>query len=331
MLRTILSCVLICISSIRSIEGYHSRPLSIFQPTTITPAHVTAFILPALQAETERPSITGGDKEISTAVGNSNNSDIFASETVKLNEEEELEVDFDALTSESSNQAFTTKVDLSDLLLKEPRKAPRQAQWFPLLLSPKALDGSLAGDVGFDPLGFSSDTPALLRMREAELKHARLAMLAAAGWPLSELWHKEIADVLGLESILASSDRAPSVLNGGLANEWIVATGAASLLVGALLEFKTFSRSEKTSYQPGDLGFDPLGLHSFRASFGLDPILEKISQEEKLRRAKFDMELCEIKNGRLAMLAITGYAAQEFVSGIPVVQQTPFFFGDPIV
>lgn len=308
MLRTILSSVVICISSIRSIEGFHSRPLSIFQITTTTPAppsHAAAFILPALQAETERSSLTGGDRLVSTT-GNSNNSEIFASETVKLNEEEELEVDFDALTSESSNQAFTTKVDLSDLLLKEPRKAPRQAQWFPLLLSPKALDGSLAGDVGFDPLGFSSDTPALLRMREAELKHARLAMLAAAGWPLSELWHKEIANVLGLESILASSDRAPSVLNGGLANEWILATGAASLLLGALLEFKTFSRSEKSSYKPGDLGFDPLGLHSFRASFGLDPILEKISQEEKLRRAKLDMELCEIKNGRLAMLAITG-------------------------
>ena len=42
------------------------------------------------------------------------------------------------------------------------------------------------------------------------------------------------------------------------------------------------------------------------------------------------MELCEIKHGRLAMLAISGYAAQEFVTGIPVVQQTPFFFGDPI-
>ena len=90
-------------------------------------------------------------------------------------------------------------------------------------------------------------------------------------------------------------------------------------------------QSQKSGYQPGDLGFDPLRLHTFRASFGLDPITEAISREEKLRRAKLDMELCEIKNGRLAMLAITAYAAQEFVSGIPVVQQTPFFFGDPIV
>jgi hypothetical protein len=28
-----------------------------------------------------------------------------------------------------------------------------------------------------------------------------------------------------------------------------------------------------------------------------------------------DMELCEIKHGRLAMLGITAFAAQEFLSG----------------
>lgn len=59
--------------------------------------------------------------------------------------------------------------------------------------------------------------------------------------------------------------------------------------------------------------------------------MEKITAEEKIIRAKKDMELAEIKHGRLAMLAITAYAAQEFISGIPVVQQTPFFFGDPII
>ena len=35
--------------------------------------------------------------------------------------------------------------------------------------------------------------------------------------------------------------------------------------------------------------------------------------------------------GRLAMIAIIADAAQEYVSGIPVVLQTPFFFGDPIL
>jgi hypothetical protein len=86
----------------------------------------------------------------------------------------------------------------------------------------------------------------------------------------------------------------------------------------------------KEGYIPGDLGFDPLRLHSFRSTFGLDPIIERISNEEKRRRARFDMDLSEMKHGRLAMLAVTAYAMQEFISGIPVVQQTPFFFGDPI-
>ena len=40
-----------------------------------------------------------------------------------------------------------------------------------------------------------------------QIKHCRLAMLAAAGWPLSELWHKEIADFLGLDSILAAEGK----------------------------------------------------------------------------------------------------------------------------
>ena len=61
----------------------------------------------------------------------------------------------DSLAQESSQQAyFKTKIDLSDMIVKTERKAPRQAQWFPMLLSPTALDGSYAGDVGFDPLGF---------------------------------------------------------------------------------------------------------------------------------------------------------------------------------
>jgi hypothetical protein len=38
------------------------------------------------------------------------------------------------------------------------------------------------------------------------------------------------------------------------------------------------------------------------------------------------MELAEIKHGRLAMMAIVGFAIQEFVTKTAVVDQTHFFF-----
>eukprot|EP00596_Hydrurales_sp_CCMP1899_P002317 CAMPEP_0119034140 /NCGR_PEP_ID=MMETSP1177-20130426/1169_1 /TAXON_ID=2985 /ORGANISM="Ochromonas sp, Strain CCMP1899" /LENGTH=281 /DNA_ID=CAMNT_0006991385 /DNA_START=187 /DNA_END=1032 /DNA_ORIENTATION=+ len=265
---------------------------------------------------------------------NESSADMFATPPPlsTLSESGELEIDFDSLASESAKSAFTPKSDISSMYVKDPsvRVAPRQAQWFPMLLSPTSLDGSMAGDVGFDPLGFSKSPENAIYMREAEIKHCRLAMLAAAGWPLSELWHKGIASTIGLDSILSADDKAPSVLNGGLSNEWIIGTGVFSLILGAILEFKGMELRQKDGYKVGDYGFDPLGLYPFRASFGIDRIDEKLTREEKIVRAKFDMELAEVKNGRMAMLAITAYAAQEFLSGMPVVQQTPFFFGDPI-
>ena len=61
----------------------------------------------------------------------------------------------------------------------EPTSTPLSAnsQALPFMARPAALDGSLAGDVGFDPLGFAKSSEDLMNYREAEVKHARLAML----------------------------------------------------------------------------------------------------------------------------------------------------------
>ena len=48
--------------------------------------------------------------------------------------------------------------------------------------------------------------------------------------------------------------------------------GVITLVVGGLLEFKSFEMSKKDNYKPGDYGFDPLGLYALRASFGLDQV-----------------------------------------------------------
>lgn len=239
--------------------------------------------------------------------------------------DDEVPFDMDSVAEEASNSAFAN-IQIPDEPIE--RKAPRQAGWFPMLLSPEPLDGTYAGDVGFDPLGFASDSDKLASMREAEIKHARLAMLGVIGWPSSELWHNNLAEFLDLDSILAENGKAPSVLNGGLSNEWIIGTGVIAIIIGGLLEFGAMNKGDKT--KPGDYNFDPLRLYSFRSSFGLDTITEKLSAEEKIARAKYDMEYCEIRHGRAAMLGILGMVLQEYISGIPVVQQTPFFFGDPI-
>ena len=51
--------------------------------------------------------------------------------------------------------------------------------------------------LGFDPLGIVKSKEQLFLLREAEIKHARIAMLAAIGWPVSELCHYTIAKIFG--------------------------------------------------------------------------------------------------------------------------------------
>ena len=56
----------------------------------------------------------------------------------------------------------------------------------------------------------------------AEIKHGRLAMLAALGWPVAELLQPIISSALNQPDLLVSdaagvpAERVPSLLNGGL-------------------------------------------------------------------------------------------------------------------
>ena len=63
---------------------------------------------------------------------------------------------------------------------------PTNSMALPWTRRPPHLDGTLAGDAGFDPLPLADTSDKLAFMADAEVKHARLAMLCAAGWPLSE-------------------------------------------------------------------------------------------------------------------------------------------------
>jgi hypothetical protein len=72
-------------------------------------------------------------------------------------------------------------VGLVDLSTPVPsKKGPSMSQSIPFLKCNPHLDGELAGDVGFDPLNFAQNKEALWEYREAEIKHARLAMLVSS-------------------------------------------------------------------------------------------------------------------------------------------------------
>ena len=175
----------------------------------------------------------------------------------------------------------------------------------PWMEEPKYCSFGLAlpADAKFDPLGFADSEEKLMKLRDAELKHCRLAMLAAAGWPISELDHGAIAKSFGLPSLLVDG-KAPSVLNGGL-DGVSIAYWLGVIAVGAAIE--TIGSAKKAG--PGDYQFDPLGL------------ADKLGKDW--------VSAAEVRNGRLAMMAITGFALQEAIYKIPVVKETPIFF-EPI-
>jgi len=190
----------------------------------------------------------------------------------------------------------------------------------PFLKRPPALDGSHAGDYGFDPLGFTEQYD-LYTMQEAELRHARLAMLAVIGWPVSELVAPDWMLQYGC---------APSVLNGFNPLSFLATLAAFGGL--GYFEYKTALRRVDDKRLgmihredmadvwkwgvAGDYNFDPLNLYS------------SIGNDAYARKGLRDLE---ISHGRSAMLGITGFAAWEALTGHPIVENSMFFHPNPLL
>ena len=155
------------------------------------------------------------------------------------------------------------------------------------------------GNVVWDPLGLSDnmDDANLKLVRAAELKHGRVAMLAAVGFYAAEKFHPLFGGAIDEPSLVAFQATP-------LQTWWVVvslAIGAIEVSSGSIGSFKKPEDGLwelKDDHVIGDLGFDPVGL------------MPKDAEEAK------EMKTKEIMNGRLAMLAISGMVAQEWATGL---------------
>jgi len=196
------------------------------------------------------------------------------------------------------------------------RELPRL---LPFLPEPgyRSFASNVAGDAGFDPLGLCTDVTKFVEYREAELKHARLAMLAALAWPLAEVYEPELSQELGLPDVLsgAGGQVLPQLTGEGFEDQFVETFVAAVLFVGAFFELFGNNGKAKGS-KPGDRNFDPVNLYDWRPKWA-DAVFP-------LKRPW--MSEAELKHGRLAMMAVLYDIVDEVNTGNPVVEDTEYLF-----
>jgi len=148
------------------------------------------------------------------------------------------------------------------------------------------------GAYEFDPVGFSKYTELVPFLREAELKHGRIAMLAWAGLV--------VPDFVRIPGERYSFEACPVTIDAHDKLNGAVGVNFQVLFWIALLEFccakKVFEWNSLEC--AGDYGF---GLTFFP------------KDEEGQRR----MRLAELKNGRLAMVAFGGAITQAVITRHP--------------
>jgi hypothetical protein len=205
-----------------------------------------------------------------------------------------------AFAPSSLKAVKTSSLSMSEAPVEPPKPAfPTINGW---TADPKAFCAGLPGSVSplgqFDPLGFTKDKSVqeIKRLRESEVTHGRVGMLAVLGFLVGENFHPlfngavtgpanshlaQVQDVAPFFFAALVAFILPAEL--GRANTgWMPPTEAAFTL--------------RETYYPGDIGFDPAGLKPTGA------------------KDFANMQTKELNNGRLAMLAAIGMIGQELVT-----------------
>merc|ERR1719145_113308 len=135
----------------------------------------------------------------------------------------------------------------------------------------------------FDPLGFTTNYATFRSLRTAEIKHGRVAMMAAVGAVV-----QHYVKLPGFEKV-------PAGLSAVTTEPGSYGFAALFLLSGAM-ELAVWTQDEKK--EPGNFG-DPVGLGQYTE----------------------DMRNKELNNGRMAMFAAVGIVAADLLTGKDGMQQ----------
>ena len=136
----------------------------------------------------------------------------------------------------------------------------------------------------FDPLNFAKNESRISYLREAEIKHGRLAMVASTLMPITEL--------ITNEKSIHNFDKLPTSVQSLIISSMFMAE-FASMIRGWKNPY-TNPFELKEDYQPGDFGF-------------------KINRDLESEESK-DLLNKELNNGRMAMMGAIGMIAQELIS-----------------
>lgn len=229
-------------------------------------------------------------------------------------------------TTSSSVRSTALNADMPDRMWDKMVDPTERSESLPWLPRPINLDGTMVGDVGFDPFYLSSipknfagfiqppswedqgeGIATLYWMREAELKHGRVAMMAWFGWVATD---GGFGTTLRFPGEIYSVENIPNAYN---AHNILVEQGSMAFLLFCVAFIEFCSSAVLVQVSKGELEREA-------GDFSLDPLqfLKGKGKEETDR-----MKTRELLNGRLAMLAFSAVCTQSALGD--ATQNFPYF------